>query len=200
MSLLLACTSSILYLFAGRLFSTSQADQITFNENGCPYFTEYSMRPHGPYSNGSLRLPFQRPSEDCRTFSSPLVEETINELKGRIADPDIARLFENCFPNTLDTTIRWHVNGSSPRSFIVTGDINAEWIRDSQRQLGVYQPLANNDQKIRELILGAIHTQTEFMSISPYCNAFNPPLDSGILFEYNDYGHEDVVFLRTTRE
>jgi len=41
-----------------------------------------------------------------------------------MADKDLARLFENCFPNTLDTTIRWHkADPKYPQSFIITGDM-----------------------------------------------------------------------------
>lgn len=72
-------------------------------------------------------------------------------MKERLNSPDMARLFENAFPNTLDTTVRWHTDGTRDghtelkarsakdgkwdgvQSFIVTGDINAMWIRDSVR-------------------------------------------------------------------
>lgn len=114
-----------------------------------------------------------------------------------MVDKDLARIFENAFPNTLDTTVRWHVDGTEkkkrssktkraggvwegPQSFIVTGDINAEWLRDSTNQLAQYQKLANGDPKIKNLILGAINTQAEFVIQSPYCNAFQPPPPSNL--------------------
>ena len=141
-------------------------------------------------------MPFQRPSIHCRTFTSPHVEKIIDDITGKMVDKDLARLFENAFPNTLDTTVRWHVDGTDPlkhtelksrrsskdegawegaQSFIVTGDINAEWLRDSTNQLLQYQPLAQKDPKIFNLILGAINTQAEYVIQSPYCNAFQPP-------------------------
>ena len=118
-------------------------------------------------------------------------------------DVDLARLFENAFPNTLDTTISWHVDGSEKdtkpakkainqyyfggrgnwegaQSFIVTGDITAEWIRDSTNQLQGYQALAAKDPALKTLILGAISTQAEYMIVAPYCNAFQPPYPSGL--------------------
>lgn len=115
----------------------------------------------------------------------------------------MARLFENAFPNTLDTTVRWHVDGSKqqakkyatkwegPQSFIVTGDINAEWLRDSTNQVAQYQPLVKKDKAIRTLILGAINTQAEFVITSPYCNAFQPPPPSGLAPSSN--GQNDQV-------
>jgi meiotically up-regulated gene 157 (Mug157) protein len=73
---------------------------------------------------GELELPFQRPIEECRTFKSTQVEKVISDVTKQLADKDLARLFENCFPNTLDTTIRWHTADTDyPQTFIITGDM-----------------------------------------------------------------------------
>ena len=162
-------------------------------KKACPDYTHYAVYAHRPWSEGPLRLPFQRPSEHCRTFHSPLVEKVIEDVTSRMEDRDLARLFENAFPNTLDTTVRWHDDGTDKRklkhnrysetwgrwegaqSFVVTGDINAEWLRDSTNQLLQYQGLAKKEKKLENLILGAINTQAEYVIESPYCNAFQPP-------------------------
>jgi meiotically up-regulated gene 157 (Mug157) protein len=115
-------------------------------------------------------------------------------LYPRLQDADLAQIFRNAFPNTLDTTVLWHVDGvtthaqksslirdrgkwdrDAAHSFIVTGDINAEWLRDSTNQLAQYQPLTKSAPEINSLLLGAINTQAEFVIASPYCNAFQPP-------------------------
>lgn len=152
-----------------------------------------------PFSTGKLSLPYQRPALPCRTFTSPLVEKVIKDVTSRLIDKDLARLFENAFPNTLDTTISWHDDGLSirrapktiksqeyepawegPQTFCVTGDINAEWLRDSTNQLAQYQALASKDPAIFKLLLGAIATQAEYVIESPYCNAFQPPPPSAL--------------------
>ena len=150
-----------------------------------------------------MALPYQRPSPHCRTFSSPLVEKIIEDITARIVDKDLARIFENAFPNTLDTTVRWHVDRPNHKtaakdgiwtglqSFIVTGDINAEWLRDSTNQLAQYQTLAKKDKKLDLLIRGAINTQAEYVIESPYCNAFQAPRPSHISPEGN--GQDDSV-------
>jgi hypothetical protein len=61
---------------------------------------------------GPLELPSQRPSKYCRTFESPLVEKTIEDMNEKLIDKDLAKIFENAFPNTLDTTVRWHADGT----------------------------------------------------------------------------------------
>ena len=134
------------------------------------------------------------------------MEEVIEKITDRMVDKDLARIFENAFPNTLDTTVRWHVDGTGKhsqykhhqdgawegvQSFIVTGDINAEWLRDSTNQLAQYQPLAKKDKNLQSLILGAINTQVEYVIESPYCNAFQPPPPSGVAPTSN--GQDDFV-------
>lgn len=158
----------------------------------CPDYTEYSTKRHKPLSEGALQLPMMRPPEKCRTFISPAVERVIEELRERVSDPDLMRLIENCLPNTLDTTVLWHKKASSGKkkgrslvsslsqSFIVTGDIHAEWLRDAARQLSVYQPLAKYDEDLKEMLAGAINTQAYYITISPYCNAFHPPPESHV--------------------
>lgn len=177
----------------------------------CPAYEHYARFAHHPYSEGPMSLPYQRPSTHCRTFESELVEKIIKDLNASMIDRDLARIFENAFPNTLDTTVRWHVDGTQKQdtkmqqifkagssgawegaqSFIVTGDINAEWLRDSTNQLAQYQRLAKKDKRIFNLILGAINTQAEYVIESPYCNAFQPPPPSKM--GPNDNGQGDNV-------
>lgn len=41
-------------------------------------------------------------------------------MKKRIKNPDLARLFENAFPSTLDTTVKYF-DAKKNLAFIVTG-------------------------------------------------------------------------------
>ncbi|KAL2829172.1 hypothetical protein BDW59DRAFT_37397 [Aspergillus cavernicola] len=180
-------------------------DEPAILRRACPDYVAYASAPHAPYSGGPLNLPSQRPATECRTFNSSLVEQVIEDVTSRMIDKDLAQLFRNAFPNTLDTTIRWHVDGSTtaarkgkkdaqwegPQSFVVTGDINAEWLRDSTNQLANYQALAKRDESLYNLILGAINTQAEFVIQSPYCNAFQPPPPSNI--PPTSHGQNDQV-------
>ncbi|KAK6465934.1 hypothetical protein DFJ63DRAFT_35895 [Scheffersomyces coipomensis] len=152
----------------------------------CPDYVDYSQKRHPPYSSGPYKYPFMRPPPKCRTFTSKAVEALINDLKSKAIDDDLARLIENTLPNTLDTTILWHKSSLKdksiphPQTFVVTGDIHAEWLRDAARQLSVYQPLIKYDPDLKELIKGAISTQAYYVVTSPYCNAFHPPPGSGV--------------------
>ena len=115
----------------------------------------------------------RRPPVEKRNFTSEAVEAKISEVKKSIADPELAWLFENCFPNTLDTTVRTGILDGKPDTFVVTGDIDAMWLRDSTAQVWPYLPLAKGDRKLKTLIEGVVRRQTRSVLIDPYANAFN---------------------------
>src|ERR1700722_20959252 len=84
----------------------------------------------------------RRPPLADRKFTSDAVEAKIAEVKSALSDPELAWLFENCYPNTLDTTVHYGEFNGKPDTFVITGDINAMWLRDSTAQVWPYLPLA----------------------------------------------------------
>lgn len=114
----------------------------------------------------------QRPPVAKRHFTSKAVEETIATVKKEITDPKLAWMFENCFPNTLDTTVEYRTRDGRPDTFVITGDINAMWLRDSAAQVWPYIELCQNDEPLKNLIAGVINRQTFCIKLDRYANAF----------------------------
>jgi uncharacterized protein len=122
----------------------------------------------------SLASSCARPPPSQRKFVSPVIDATILEVKSRMKDPVLAAMFENCLPNTLDTTVRpqpqccvmalhcVHVftqvqsftsdSTGQPDSFIITGDIGAMWLRDSTNQISPYIPFVQHDAQLDALV------------------------------------------------
>jgi meiotically up-regulated gene 157 (Mug157) protein len=172
----------------------------------CPLYQQYSSQKHEPFSPGVHNLSFARPIPACRTFVSPEVEAEIERLRSVVVDPDLFRLFENTWPSTLDTTIAWRgwTNATTPATeigistaedskeeeeaqeltFVITGDINAMWLRDSANQLLAYTRLLTpspHPDSLAALFRGAITLQARYIQSNPWCNAFQAPAESGVL-------------------
>ena len=116
-----------------------------------------------------------RPNRTHRRFTSPAVESLIREIKRNIKNKELAWLFENCFPNTLDTTVDFDPISAAnkhPDTYVITGDIDAMWLRDSSAQVHPYLPLMKHDVKLRQLIEGVILRQLICIQRDPYANAF----------------------------
>ncbi|WP_090798904.1 glycoside hydrolase family 125 protein [Paenibacillus sp. GP183] len=99
------------------------------------------------------------------------MQNMIRDVQERLVHrPKLSALFENCYPNTYQTTLKKQPDGTT---FVITGDIPAMWLRDSAAQVHPYVSLASHDEQMLELLTGVIQRQIRYILHDAYANAFN---------------------------
>lgn len=131
------------------------------------------MNPMNLVSASNLKdFPVVRLPKGERNFESKVIEKAIKEFQDNVKDKELGWLFNNCFPNTLDTTVTYTEVDGRPDTYVITGDIDAMWLRDSSAQVWPYMAFVDKDEKLKKLIAGVINRQTKYILKDAYANAF----------------------------
>lgn len=70
------------------------------------------------------------------------------------------------------TVQHFNLTPSYESTYIITGDIEAMWLRDSTNQFTPYIRMPKECPNVRALARGLLHTQSEFILVDAYTNAF----------------------------
>ena len=182
--------ATVLGLFAFAATTSVQAQSaVTQKEFGQEYIDAISVAT--PYVS-------KRPAVEERLFRSKVIEQCIKDVKKKLKDtPYLAWMFENCFPNTLDTTVHYKEDANgNPDTFVYTGDIHAMWGRDSGAQVWPYLQFAKKDKNIQKMIKGVILRQFKNIQYDPYANGFLRDMTEWSKWKSDDCGMKPGVYER----
>ena len=92
------------------------------------------------------------------------IEDLFKQADTILEDEKLREMFKKCFLSTLETSVK--VKGD--KTYIITGDINAMWLRDSSCQVNHYLKFIKDDLKLQKLIKGLIKAQVDYILLDPY--------------------------------
>ena len=125
-------------------------------------------------THATVQCQNRRPT--ARRFVSSAVDAHIQTVASKLTALNqtlLACIFSNTLPNTLDTTVLQAATSSNETTFVITGDINAMWLRDSTNQVLPYLQFATADRNLQHLLAGLVRQQAQLILADPYANAHN---------------------------
>ncbi|WP_158797478.1 glycoside hydrolase family 125 protein [Pedobacter sp. L105] len=117
-------------------------------------------------------FPVVRKLPALRRFTSKTIDNVVSDFTAKVKNKEFAWLFNNCFPNSLDTSVAFATVNNLPDTYVSSGDIDAMWLRDSSAEVWAYLPFLRKDKALKDMVAGVINRQVKFILTDPYASSF----------------------------
>jgi meiotically up-regulated gene 157 (Mug157) protein len=110
-----------------------------------------------------------------RAFVSAVVAALLVAGAGaEAAQSPLAAKLQTLYLTAFDEALNRHaVHERDGTTYVSTGDIQAEWLRDASAVMEPYIGLATSDERVKDDLRGVVSREARYILIDPYANAFS---------------------------